>query len=529
MMPDYDFIVVGSGFGGSVAALRLAQKGYRTLVLEQGRRILPEDMRAAKNMLKLFWMPDLGLKGFFTQTFFRNLIIVGGVGVGGGSLVYAAVLIEPEKELFDQPAWGELGIHWADLAAHYATAKSMLGRTLNPYFGLQDEYLKRTAESMQAAGTFGSVPLGIYFGEPGKTVPDPFFGGEGPQRTGCDLSGACLTGCASGSKISLDLNYLYLAQKLGGQILPEHQATLIRPLAEGGYEVETRNPLQPAARRTSFRTQNVILSGGVIGTLSLLFHCRDEAKTLPAISREMGNVVRTNSEAIVGVLPKDRQIDVTRGTTISTDFYPNKHTHITQNRFPEGYSFMKWYGGPLVDDAHPLRRALKTLREYVRHPLRSTASWRAQNWYKRVIILTTMQQLDNQISFSFGRSLFTFFKKGLISKQVPGKSAPTFIPEANEAARVLARHVDGDPLNVVLETMLNMSTTAHILGGCQMGTTPENGAIAPNHELFNYPGIYVMDGSVMPVNLGVNPALTITALSERAMGLIPVKNADRKA
>ena len=349
---DYDVLIVGSGFGGSVAALRLSEKGYRVGVLEQGRRITPSDIeRATKSPLHLFWMPGLGLKGFFVQQFFQHVNIVGGVGVGGGSLVYAAVLLEPAQRFFEDPAWNNLGIDWSlELKPHYQTAMHMLGRITCPVAGQQDEYLRRTAEAMQAGDTYGPIPLGIYFGESGVTVPDPFFDGRGPARTGCQQSGECLAGCSHGAKNSLDLNYLHLAETMGAEILPERKVTLIHQLPEGGYELEMVNPLEGGRPYKTLRAEKVILAAGVLGTLTLLFRCRDEYKTLPKLSDCLGKIVRTNSEAIVAVVSRNPEIDLTKGPAISSHFYPNAYTHITQNRLPPSYWFMKLYSGPLVDD-----------------------------------------------------------------------------------------------------------------------------------------------------------------------------------
>jgi cholesterol oxidase len=521
---DADFVIVGSGFGGSVSALRLSEKGYSVIVLEQGRRITNRDMeQAAKSPLPLFWLPALGLKGFFTQNIFQHAGIVGGAGVGGGSLVYAAVLLEPGQAFFDDPAWNDLGIDWQrELRPHYDTAARMLGRDTCPLHAEMDDYLRDTAAAMGAADTFGPAPLGIYFGQPGKTVDDPYFGGRGPTRTGCVKCGACLTGCPYGAKNSLDQTYLYLAEKLGARVLPEHQVTLIRPLPEGGYQLQMVNPLDRKQRYAPLHARKVILAAGVLGTLTLLLRCRDEHKTLPDLSPCLGTTVRTNGEAVVGILSpqKAQGVDLTRGPTISTHFYPGAHTHITQNRFPGGYWFMKLYMGPLVDGAHPLRRALKALAAFVRHPLRSSASWRARNWYRRVSILTVMQQVDNQVSFRYGRGLFTFFRKGLLSTAVDGRRAPSYLPEANRAARAFAQQVGGIAHNVWLESVLGMSITAHILGGAQIGADRERGVIDASHEVFGYPGLYVVDGSAIPANVGVNPSLTITALAERCMSLI---------
>ncbi|MCX6028972.1 MAG: GMC family oxidoreductase [Chloroflexi bacterium] len=521
---DYDYLIIGSGFGGSVAALRLAEKGYRVAVLEQGRRVASEEMEAANRSLpRLFWAPAVGLGGFFSQTFFRHIGIVSGVGVGGGSLVYAAVLLEPKAAFFQEGSWAGLGVNWeAELKPHYATAARMLGRVTNPQLGPMDDYLRQTAEAMTAGDTFGRVPLGIYFGRREATVPDPFFDGAGPARTGCRFCGQCLTGCPHNAKNSLDLNYLYLAEKLGAAILPLHRAALIRPLDGGGYQVTAVNPLT-RQKYAALTARNVVLAAGVLGTLGLLFHSRDVAQTLPAISPQLGRIVRTNSEAIVGIVGRDRSLDLSEGTTISSDFYADAHTHITQNRFPAGYTFMKWQSGPLVDDPRPLRRALKTLAAFIAHPLRSTFSWRARHWHKRVSVLTVMQHLDNQLTFRFGRSILALGGRRLRSTPVPGKGAPAYLPVANDAARAFAKVADGEPLNVLLESLANLSFTAHILGGCHIGRSAEDGVIDADHQVFGCPGLYVVDGAAISANVGVNPSLTITALAERAMSRIPPK------
>ena len=521
---DYDALIVGSGFGGSVSALRMSEKGYRVAVLEQGRRIGRPEMEAAENSLRsLLWAPALGLKGFFTQNVFQHLNVVGGVGVGGGSLVYAAVLLEPRQDFFADPAWSEMGIDWqAELRPNYDLASRMLGCTVQPHFHQMDAFLQQTAAALDAEDTFGPVPLGIYFGQPDVPHPDPYFNGRGPARTGCKLCGACLTGCMHSAKNTLDKNYLYLAEAAGAEVLPERQVVSIHPL-RGGYELEMVNPLNRAQRYPALRAPLVVLAAGVLGTLQLLFRCRDEHCTLPGISGQLGRLVRTNSEAIVGILSPDLEIDLTYGPTISSHFYPNSYTHITQNRFPRGYTFMKWYSGPLVDGARPLRRALRTLAMFIFQPGRSTVSWRARNWHRRISALTVMQNLDNRVAFRYGRGLLSLFRKGLQSVSVPGRSAPTYLPEANQAARRYAQAAQGIPLNTIFESLFNISTTAHILGGCQIGADPQQGVIDSNHQVFGYPGLYVVDGSAIPANVGVNPSLTITALAERCMSLIPEK------
>ena len=520
---DYDIIVIGSGFGGSVAALRLSEKGYRVAVLEQGRRITTEDMHAARGSIRhLFWMPRLGSKGFFVQHFLQHATIVGGVGVGGGSLVYAAVLLEPKSAFFDDPAWSNMGINWAEvLSPHYMTAARMLGRQDCPTYEEMDRRLALTAEALSAAETFGPTPLGIYFGTSGQNSPDPYFDGSGPARSGCILCGQCLTGCPENAKNSLDLNYLYLAEALGVVILPEHKATLIQPLPQGGYAVHSVNPVDGNRRWPVLRAERVILAGGVMGTLSLLFHCRDVAKSLPKISARLGEIVRTNSEAVVGILDPDPEADLGKGPTISSHFYLGSNTHITQNRFPDGYNFMKYYTGPLVDGAKPVQRALNTLWTFLIHPRSAMASILAHNWPRRVSILTVMQHADNRLTFRWGKSLFQHTLK---SSLPDGKRAPTFLAEANQAARTFAERSGGVPQNNLLESLLNMSVTAHILGGACIGSDSEHGVIDSNHEVFGYPGLYVVDGSAIPANVGVNPSLTITALAERCMSVFPSKS-----
>jgi cholesterol oxidase len=390
----------------------------------------------------------------------------------------------------------------------------MLGRVTCPTSHIQDDFLKQTAQALNVAHTYGPVPLGIYFGN--ENSPDPFFNGEGPMRNGCIECGACLAGCINGAKNTLDKNYLYLAEKLGTQILPERKATLIRPIA-GGYSIEMTNPLN-GMKSPPLTTRKLILAGGVLGTLELLFASQARG-TLTHLSPMLGQRVRTNSEAITGVLHPDRSVDMTHGPAISSDFHANELTHVTQNRLPASYWFMKLYSGPLMDGANPFTRALKTLLQFIIHPLEATSSLRVfKDWHKRITLISTMQNKDNQIAFTWGRGL-----KGLQSATPSGKRAPTYIPEANEAARTYAKVSGGTPHNALLESALNMSVTAHILGGCPIGANAEHGVIDSKHEVFGYPDMYVVDGSAIPANVGVNPSLTITALAERAMGLMAKK------
>jgi cholesterol oxidase len=523
---DYDIIIIGSGFGGSVSALRLAEKGWKVAVLEKGRKVSNDDLeKAGENLTDLAWAPALGMKGIFAQDIYQHVAIIRGIGVGGGSLVYGAVLLEPNKPFYEDKAWSHLNSDWRkELAPHYNTAKKMLGVTPNPYTGLQDEWLKKAAEKMGAASNFDVVYQGIYFGDDKKFSPDPFFDGKGPERKGCNQCGKCMTGCPYDAKNTLDKNYLYMAEKLGVEILPEHQVEFIKPLGNNeGYELNIVHPWDKKIKRKNLKAAKVILAAGAVGTMEILFASRDRFKTLPKLPYSLGKHVRTNSEAIVGILAKDKNADLTKGPAISTHFYPDAHTHITQNRFSESYGFMKIYFTHLVDGTNPLTRAIKTIATIIFKPYTSLKLLLAKNWSKRITALTVMQHADNEMEFSYGRKLIKGFDFGLKSKVSVGERSPSYIPQANAAARAFAEASGGTALNMISESVGNLSTTAHILGGAVMASSPKDGVIDINHEVFGYKGLYVMDGSAIPSNVGVNPSLTITALAERFADRFPKK------
>jgi cholesterol oxidase len=514
---DCDYAVIGSGFGGAVSALRLAEQGHRVLVLEQGRRIGPDEIAEAKTRpSRLLWLPWLGFRGFFWQRVFRHVGIIGGAGVGGGSLVFAGVLVEPRRAFFRDPAWSHLGVDWeSELGDHYATAARMLGRATNPALGRMDEHLRATAEAMGVSDTFGPVPLAMHFGAPGQESPDPYFQGEGPTRTACRFCGGCLTGCEYGSKNSLDHNYLHLARRRGAAIRPEHQVTAITPVGDG-YELTTRHPWRPWVRRPVLRARQVVLAAGVLGTLELLFRNRDELGTLPHVSPMLGRRVRTNSEAITAVLADDVDAELNvDGPAVSSDFYPDERTHVTQNRMAANQGFMRLMLGPLVDGIDPRRRARRTVARLIARP---AATWRlltARGFVRRLAAFTVMQHEDNELAFRYTRTPIAPWRRGLRSVGVPGRQAPTYLPVANEVARRFADAVGGQPLNMLVESVGNRSVTAHILGGCPMGAGPEDGVIDTDHEVFGHPGLFVVDAAAIGANLGVNPSLTITALAER--------------
>lgn len=506
---DADFIVVGSGFGGAVSALRLAEQGRRVLVLEQGRRVAPADRLAARRDVRRYlWMPEVGLRGFFWQRVFRHVGVIGGSGVGGGSIVWAGVLLEPGRAFFADRAWAHLHDDWQrELAPHYATAARMLGRTPAPVLGPMDDHLRAAARALGAEETFGPTPMAIHFGTEGVTEPDPFFGGEGPARTGCRNCGGCLVGCPYGSKNTLDLNYLWLAERRGARVLPEHRVTGIAPLPGGGYEVRLDG-------RPPLRAREVVLAAGVLGTLELLFRCRDELGTLPRVSPALGQRVRTNSEAITAILADDVDVDLTRGPSISSEFYPDAHTHVTQNRFVGGWH-LRFQLGPMVDGDDPRARARETLRQLVRHPLRQARVLFARNFERRISPLTVMQHADNELRLDLRRSPLRPWRRVLRSSVADGERAPSYLPQANAAARAFADSIGGTPLNMLGESLGGLSFTAHILGGATMGAHAGEGVVDTDHEVFGHPGLYVVDASAIPANVGVNPSLTITAMAER--------------
>lgn len=507
---DCDVAIVGSGFGGAVSALRLAEQGRRVVVLERGRRHTGDDYLAARrDPRRYLYEPALGLtRGFFWQRVFRHVGIIGAAGVGGGSIVWAGVLLEPDTPFFTDPAWAHLAGDWrAELAGHYATAARMLGRTPSPFAGEMDDHLRAAARAAGREDTFGPTPMAIWFGEEGVTVADPFFGGEGPERTGCRLCGGCLVGCPYGSKNTLDRNYLWLAERRGAEVRAEREVTGIVPLDGGGYALEI-------AGRPALRAREVVLAGGVLGTLELLYRCRDDHGTLPRISPRLGDRVRTNSEAITAVLADDPAADLSRGPSISSEFYPDAHTHVTQNRFVGGWH-LRFQLGPMVDDDDPQRRARRTLRAIARHPGRHARLLFARNFERRISPISVMQHADNELRLAWGRSPVRPWRRVLRSQLGEGDAAPSYLPQANAAARAFADSVGGTPLNLLIESVGGKSFTAHILGGAVMGADAGEGVIDTDHEVFGHPGLYVVDASAIPANVGVNPSLTITAMAER--------------
>lgn len=525
----FDFVVVGSGFGGSVSSMRLTEKGYRVLVLERGKRYAAGDFPKTNwNVFKYLWMPALRCFGFQGLNFFRDIWILSGSGVGGGSLVYASTHLKPGKSFFEAEEWRELADWEAELEPHFDMANRMLGVTENPKFWPADQVLHDIAEELGQAHTFSPTPVAIYFGEPGKTVADPFFGGEGPPRAGCIHCGGCMVGCPHNAKNTLDKNYLYFAEKYGAEVRPEANVIDIRPLYgpqpdQARYEVVyERTTDWFFKRRTVVRTRNIVLSGGVLGTIDLLLKCRDETRSLPLISNQLGVRVRSNSEALLGVTAYTNDVDFSEGIAITSQFWVDKVTSVEPVRYPPGSSFMRSLTLPMVETKHTVwHRLLDTLTAAVKRPRDFLNVRFFRNWANKNTVILVMQTIENRITLRRGRSLWTLFRRGLVTERDKEQPIPAVIETGRQVVDRFAQKVNGVSWAPMNEILLGTPSTAHILGGCDIGADESTGVININHEVFNYPGLYVADASVIPANLGVNPSLTITAMAERAMAYIP--------
>ncbi|HEX7280079.1 MAG TPA: GMC family oxidoreductase [Solirubrobacterales bacterium] len=522
---DYDWIVVGSGFGGSVSALRLAEKGYKVAVLECGKRFTDKDFpKSTWDVRRYFWAPRLGMRGIFRLSTFKDVSVVSGCGVGGGSLGYANTLYVPPSKFFEDPQWGDLADWETELAPHYAEAQRMLGVVDVDTDDAADELLREYGEHIGVGDSYRKTPVGIYFGEAGKTVPDPFFDGEGPHRTGCTLCARCMVGCPVGAKNTLVKNYLYLAEQRGVEVIPDRTVTEIRPLgaADGsdGYTVASeRSGVIPGRGRRTIRARGVVVAAGALGTNKLLQRCR-LGGALPRVSARLGELVRTNSEMILAVtVPEDYPDDLNKRVAISGSIYPDPNTHIETVSYGRAGDSMSLLYTLLVGDGTRVTRPLKLLAQIVRHPLKFAKVLWPKGWSRRTIILLVMQTLDNAIALR--PKQLPGGNVMLQTEQDPEKPNPTFIPVANDAAEWLAERTGGIAQSSVTEALMNVPTTAHILGGAVIGHSPEDGVVDARQRVFGYENLLVCDGSAVPANVGVNPSLTITALAEHAMSEVP--------
>ncbi len=537
---DYDWLVIGSGFGGSVSALRLSEKGYSVGVLECGRRFADHELPSSTADLKrYFWRPFLGMKGIFRLTTFRDVSVVSGCGVGGGSLGYANTLYVPPRPFFEDPQWADIAADpqadigdWESaLAPHYTEAQRMLGVVQTPTDDPADQLLRELGEELGVGDTYKKTPVGVFFGGPdgaGKTVPDPFFGGEGPARTGCRECGRCMVGCPHGSKNTLVKNYLYLAERRGAQVMAERTVVDVRPLGDGsgkdGYEVESvRSGAWLRKERRVQRARGVIVAAGPLGTNKLLQRCRLSG-SLGRISKRLGELVRTNSESILTVtVPEDYPDDLIKRVAITSSIYPDPHTHIETVTYGDDGDSMHRLYTLLVGDGTRLTRPLKLIGQSLLHPKRVAQVLFPKHWSRRTIIILVMQTLDNAIALRPRQG--PFGSLWLRTEQDPEKPIPTFIPVANQAAEWFARRTGGIAQSSVTEALFNIPTTAHILGGAVIGSDPSRGVVDARQRVFGYENLLVCDGSAIPANVGVNPSLTITALAEHAMSHVPVAGA----
>lgn len=528
----YDYIIIGSGFGGSVSAMRLTEKGYKVLVLEKGKRFRDDDF-AKSNWAywKYLWLPGLRAHGILQLSFLSGMLVLHGAGVGGGSLGYANVLMEPSDEMFNTPGWKDLADWKNILRPHYDTAKHMLGTTQTPKFGPADMALKNLANQMGRGETFSPTDVGVYFGNPdleGEPISDPFFNGEGPDRNGCIFCGGCMIGCRHNAKNTLIKNYLYLAEKNGAHIQAESEVQNIiqmqSPHNDGArYEIIYNNSTSLFKSKQKLRTKNVVVSAGVMGTLNLLYQCRDKTGSLVHISPKLGTMVRTNSEALLGAVSRDKDTDYSEGVAIGSIFQADEVTNIEPVRYPLKSGLMRFLAWPLIDSEKPFwHRFMSILWTFISKPIDFLRVLALPGWAKHTTILLVMQTEDSAMTVNYGRSAWTLFKTGLITREDPRKSIPTKIEVGHQATKIYAEHVDGVPAGSIAESLFGMPSTAHILGGAPMGENSEEGVIDLNCEVHNYPGLFIVDGSIMPANPGINPSLTITALAEYAMSKVPV-------
>ena len=530
----YDFVIIGSGFGGSVSAMRLTEKGYRVLVLERGKRFRDQDFPKTNwNIWKYLWLPALRCFGIMQFSLLKDVLVLHGDGVGGGSLMYGNVLMEPEEKYFDQPGWKNVTDWKSVLQPHYDRARFMLGVNQSQNLWAADEILKRMAVREGVGDTFRTTEVGVFFGEngnEGQAVKDPYFGGEGPNRQGCIFCGGCMVGCRHNAKNSLVKNYLYFAEKWGAEVWPECEVHDIKPL-DGSQEDSAR--YEVVYKRTtawlnkpehSVKARNVIVSAGTLGTNRLLFRCRDITRSLPKISLQLGNMVRTNSETLFGVINRELTTNYSEGLAITSVFQPDEVTAAEPVRYPEGSSFIRLLAGPLIQPGGSVpTRIFRTLAKIVFHPIDFLRNYFIPGWAHRSTIFLVMQTEDNQIHLRLGRSFLTLFRRNLISVSDQEKTIPHTIEIGHKIVNDFARETNGIPVSSLYESLLNVPVTAHLLGGCAIGKDDSEGVIDLDCQVFNYPGLFVVDGSIVPANPGINPSLTITALAEYAMSRMPPK------
>jgi cholesterol oxidase len=516
----YDYVIIGSGFGGSVSALRLSEKGYKVLVIEKGKWFnQPEDFPKTNwNLRKWMWLPKLGLQGIFRLSFYRHVAVLSGAGVGGGSLVYANTLPVPTSTFFTSGQWKDLCDWENELKPFYTLAKKMLGVEQHPYMSRSDNVMQSLAAEMGIEEAFQKTDVSVYFGTPGETVSDPYFDGKGPDRTGCIQCGGCMLGCRHNAKNTLDKNYLYLAQKSGCEILAESEVYNVIPVSpdgSDGYTVEFKNSLSWFPEKGSVKTKAVIFAGGVLGTLSLLLKLKKT--TLPNLSDSLGKGVRTNSESLIGVTTYDKTISFSEGIAIGSIVHLDETRHLEPVKYSAGSGFWRLLGAPMVQGNTIFSRLFRMIKDWVLHPINNVKVYFVDDWSKRTQILLYMETIDSTIRMM--RSKMGFLK----TRMETGPAPTAFNPLAQSIARKTEKIINGKAMVIATESLLGIPTTAHILGGACMGEDDKCGVIDPNNHVFNYQNMMICDGSMISANPGVNPSLTITAITERAMSRMPTK------
>ncbi len=526
MSHDFDVLVIGSGFGGSVTALRLTEKGYRVGVIEAGARFEDKDFAATSWDLKKFlFNPAIGCYGIQRIDAVKDSLILAGAGVGGGSLVYANTLYEPLDPFYKDRQWAHISDWKSELAPYYDQAKRMLGVVENPLHTPADQVMRKVADEMGVGDTYHPTPVGVFFGGPGQDggtrVDDPFFGGAGPSRNTCRACGECMTGCRHNAKNTLVKNYLYLAERNGAKVLPLTTVTQVSPRESGGYDVRVK--FTKAKRRTSrtsrvLTAEHVVFAAAAIGTQKLLHRMKDEGH-LPKLSDRLGYLSRTNSEAILGAIAPDTKVDYSYGIAITSSFHPDEHTHVEPVRYGKGSNAMSLMQTVLTDGGGDQPRWRTWLKELWKEKANVAALYDFKHWSERTVIALVMQTLDNSITTYGKRTLGVWH---MTSKQGHGEPNPTWIPVANETVRRMAGVLGGTAGGTIGEPF-NIPLTAHFIGGCVIAESPETGVIDPYQRIYHYPGLHIADGSAISANLGVNPSLTITAQAERAMSFWPNK------
>jgi cholesterol oxidase len=518
---DYDYIIIGSGFGGSVAALRLSEKGYKVLVIEKGKWLKAKDFPKTNwDLRRWLWLPAARFFGLFQMGFFRHVTIMSGVGVGGGSLVYANTLPVPKRGFFTADSWAHLADWENELQGFYRTVLSMLGANPNPRLELGDRALQQLARQTGKQNHFESTDVAVFFGEPDVTVPDPYFHGKGPARAGCNFCGGCMLGCRFNAKNSLDKNYLHFAQQHGAELRAEAEVYEVRPLAaadgSAGYAVAWRSSTGSRKEsRGGHTSRGIVFAGGVLGTVSLLLDLKKSF--LPRLSGRVGCGVRTNSESIIAVTALDPDTVFSKGIAIGSILHSDENSHLEPVRYSAGSGFWRLLTWPRVHGSNAFVRVLRLLGDLLAHPIKNLKVIFVDDWAKRTQILLFMQTIDSRLRFSKGML-------GMRTAVDKGKKPTAFIPEANALAEGFAGIVNGKLAALLTETLLGSPTTAHILGGCVMGKNKDEGVIDRDQRVFGYENMLVCDGSTVSANPGVNPSLTIAALAERAMSKIPVKS-----